>query len=208
MAGEHPFADTGNGVPDAVRQSRPLSYVTLPHAYVSITGASSCGVATTVAARQTCARAGPSLCADTEPPCSCTSSRTMLRPRPRPPRPASRRLSACAKASKMDARADGGIPTPVSMTQTSIRSGWARAGDAHLSPGGRELHGVLEEVHEDLREPYAVAPHRDVASLPRYFDPNLVAAGRRRHIFNRTAQDVAKDQSLAVHRELSVHAAG
>ena len=102
-------------------------------------------------------RSGPSLDAETEPPCSSTRWRTIARPIPRPPWTRVVELSACWKRSKtereelgMDPLAGVGHPD----LEDRVRARRDRTSTRPLRRG--ELDRVRDEVPDDLLEPVRI----------------------------------------------------
>ena len=62
---------------------------------------------------------GPSLRAETDPPCSSTRLRTIVRPMPRPPCERSSACRSCTNRSKMCGSISGAMPIPVSRTDST-----------------------------------------------------------------------------------------
>ena len=75
----------------------------------------------------------------------------------RSPRAARRPASVCWNSSKIRSWSSGAMPGPVSATETLHLAVDPRRAHVDLPAGGRELHGVREQVEDDLLDPALVA---------------------------------------------------
>ena len=122
----------------------------------------------------------PALRASMRPPCSASTRRTSVSPRPRPPLVRASELSTCVKRSKMFSSISGARPMPVSRTLKTA-SPWSCVSVSSIRPPGLVYLAAFSsrlEMTCSNRTRIAVDAHGGVGQRERQRVPQRSARGR------------------------------
>ena len=97
---------------------------------------------------------------------------------------------------------------PVSLTTTSTCESTRSSRDLDLAAAIGELHGVRQQIPEDLLQPFRIAGDRRGLRIEDRLDANALGVGRRRDGVDGASDDLGKVDRLHVQPDLSRDDAG